>query len=375
MSHPQNLNHLVVKIGTSLLVTPDGMLRAAWLTSLAQDVAALSAQGVKLSIVTSGAVALGNGLLPRKTDRVEDKQAAAALGQAPLIAAYQAAFSQASLTVGQVLLTLADTQQRRAHLNARATLGALMAIGAVPIINENDTVTTQEIRYGDNDRLAAMVTQIIPADALIILSDVDGLYTSDPNGPNPGQHLPKVRALTPEISAMAAPPRPGFSRGGMATKLLAAQICLDAGCHMVIKDGRKERPLRPFIEKTPERMTWFISQTTPKNARKRWLAGLIELAGTLVVDAGASRALSEGKSLLPAGLIRAEGPFDRGDCVEIKDPDGHVLGRGLAAYSHEEMTRLAGHHSRDVPSILGYRRQEELIHRDDLILTPRQKTP
>ncbi len=361
---------LVVKIGSALLVEEaSGEIRRDWLAALAEDLAALRAAGCQVVVVSSGAIAVGRhtlGLPPGKL-KLEQKQAAAATGQIRLAHAYQAALEPHGVSVSQVLLTLDDTEERRRHLNARATLDTLLRLGALPVINENDTVATSEIRFGDNDRLGARVAAMINADTLVLLSDIDGLYTGDPRRDPRAEHLARVERLTPEIEAMAGEAPPGHSSGGMITKLAAARIAVDAGCRMAIANGRVAHPLRALAEGA--RCTWFLTGMTPRAARKQWIAGTLQPAGRLTVDAGARAALQAGKSLLPAGVTAVEGGFQRGDAVLVLGPDGRELARGLSAYDAEAARRIAGQKSRDIEALLGYRGREELIHRDDLVVT------
>jgi glutamate 5-kinase len=364
---------LVVKIGSALLVEePSGAIRQKWLQALAEDVAELRAKGIEVLLVSSGAIAVGRrhlGLVG-KTPRLEEKQAAAATGQIRLAHAYQEALARHEVTVAQVLLTLSDTEERRRHLNARNTLGALLRLGAVPVINENDTVATTEIRVGDNDRLAARVAAMMNADTLVLLSDIDGLYEADPRKNPSARHLPEVPAVTAEIEAMAGAAPAGYSSGGMVTKLVAAKIATGAGCRMVIADGRAEHPLKRLA--AGERCSWFLSALEPLTARKRWIAGSLKPAGRLLVDAGAAKALAAGKSLLPAGVSAVEGRFERGDAVTVCNGEGQELARGLVAYSAEDARRIIGHKSREIEAILGYLGREELIHRDDLVVSERE---
>ncbi len=360
---------LVVKIGSSLLVDDDaGAVRRDWLEALCEDVAALRERGVEVLLVSSGAIAIGRRRLalgPRGL-RLEEQQAAAAAGQIRLAHAWQEALAGHGLAAAQLLLTLADTEERRRHLNARSTIGMLLRLGAVPVINENDTVATEEIRFGDNDRLAARVAQMASADTLVLLSDIDGLYSRDPRRAGEARFVPEVTEVTAEIEAMAAPAPAGYSSGGMVTKLEAAKIALAAGCGMVIADGKPRRPLRAIADGA--RCTWFVPKAEPRTARKRWIAGAIAPAGTIAVDDGAARALLRGKSLLPAGVVEVEGAFERGDAVLIRDSAGRALGRGLIAYSAADALRIAGHKSREIEARLGYRGRDEMIHRDDLVL-------
>lgn len=360
---------LVVKIGSALLVDrAAGAIRHAWLTALAEDIAALRQRGCEVIVVSSGAVAIGRTLvgLTDGTLALEQKQACAAVGQIHLAHAWLQALAPHGIGVAQVLLTLEDTEARRRHLNGRATLTALLALGQVPVINENDTIATQEIRFGDNDRLAARVAQMASADTAVLLSDIDGLYTADPRKDPNARHLPEIRELTPEILAMAGDPPPGYSSGGMITKLQAARIALAAGCRMAIADGRGLHPLA-HIEKGG-RASWFLPSDQPTTARKRWIAGVVKPAGRLVIDAGARRALAGGASLLPAGVRAVEGSFERGDVVLVADLDGVTVARGLVAYDATEASALAGRRSQEIETILGWRGRDEMIHRDDLVV-------
>jgi len=360
---------LIVKIGSALLVdSGSGQIHRAWLDGLCDDLAAARARGTDVIVVTSGAVAVGRrhlGLAPG-TLRLEEKQAAAATGQIRLAHAYQEALHKHGLTVAQVLLTLDDSEDRRRYLNARSTLETLLKLGAVPVINENDTVATSEIRFGDNDRLAARVAQMVAADTLVLFSDIDGLYTADPRKDPDARFLSVVEELTPEIEAMAGDPSSAVGSGGMITKLIAARIALGAGCRMAIAPGKPHRPLRTMTE--GGRCTWFLPRSGPMTARKRWIAGALKPIGTLIVDDGAHKALTQGRSLLPAGVRAVEGTFDRGDPVVVKNPAGRPIARGLSNYSADEARLIAGKQSGDIEAVLGYQRGEEMIHRDDLVV-------
>jgi glutamate 5-kinase len=361
---------LVVKIGSALIVDDKGDIRQGWLEGVADDIAGLRKSGVESIVVTSGAVAIGRrvlGLARTKSLRIEEKQAAAAIGQVRLVETWRAALARHDIIAAQILLTPDDTEARRRHLNARATLNALLGMGGVPIINENDTVATAELRFGDNDRLAARVAQMASADTLVLLSDIDGLYTADPRRDPAAVHIPVVAELTPEIEAMAGEARPGISSGGMVTKLAAAKIATAAGCRMAITDGRAANPLAGLL--TGARATWFSPSAEIRTARKRWIAAHVSVEGHVVVDDGAMKALASGKSLLPAGVTEVTGDFDRGDLIGITSKDGREIARGLSNYSADEARALAGRHSGLSESILGYRGREELIHRDDLVLT------
>jgi glutamate 5-kinase len=361
---------LVVKIGSALLVDEaTGRIRRDWLDALADDVASLRGEGRQVILVSSGAIAVGRRhlSLTQKSLKLEEKQAAAATGQIRLAHAYQETLARHEITVAQVLLTLEDTEERRRHLNARSTLSTLIGMGCVPVINENDTVATSEIRFGDNDRLAARVAAMISADTLVLLSDIDGLYTADPKRDPNARHLPEVRQLTPEIEAMAGEAPPGYSSGGMVTKLAAARIAVGAGCRMAIANGRRLNPLKALAEGATA--TWFLPASEPRTARKAWIAGALKPMGELTVDDGAAAALAAGRSLLPAGVVKVTGRFERGDLVRVLSRAGAELGRGLAAYSAEDARRIAGHKSREIEALLGYRGRDEMIHRDDLVVT------
>jgi len=360
---------LVVKIGSALLVDAAAAEpRGDWLAGLAADVAALRGRGAEVIVVSSGAIALARRKLGLGTKRLrlEEKQAAAAVGQIRLAEAWSEALSAHGLTAAQLLLTLDDTEDRRRYLNARATLTTLLALDCVPVINENDSVATTEIRFGDNDRLAARVAAMVEADQLVLLSDIDGLYTADPRRDPAARHIPLVPALTAEIEALGGEPPPGYSSGGMRTKLVAARIATGAGCAMAIALGTAERPLRALAEGA--RCTWFLPAPEGRSARKRWILGSLQPLGAYVVDAGAARALAAGRSLLPAGVRAVEGRFERGDAVSVRGPEGATLARGLSAYASEDAARIIGHRSEDIETILGWRGRDELIHRDDLVL-------
>jgi glutamate 5-kinase len=363
-------SRLIVKIGSALLVDDaSGDVRRAWLEALIEDVQRCRARGQEVLIVSSGAVAVGRrhlGLVGRPL-KLEEKQAAAATGQIRLAHAYSEALGRHGITVAQILLTPEDTENRRRHLNARATLEQLLALGAVPVINENDTVATSELRFGDNDRLAARVAQMISADTLVLLSDIDGLYTGDPRRDPQAVRIPEVRELTPEIEAMASDAPAGYSSGGMVTKLAAARIAMGAGCRMVIARGQPMHPLSAIEAGAPS--TWFIPSAEPRTARKRWIAGALNALGAMVVDDGAAAALKRGTSLLPAGVVTVEGSFERGDPVVVRHRDGRELARGLSAYSSGDAQAIAGHKSGEIETLLGYRGRDEMIHRDDLVVT------
>jgi glutamate 5-kinase len=355
---------LVVKIGSALLVDDGGLVRHAWLNALVDDIVRCRVRGQEVIIVSSGAIAVGRrhlGLSGRAL-RLEEKQAAAATGQIRLAHAYQEALGRHGITVAQILLTPEDTEARQRHLNARATFDQLLALGAVPVVNENDTIATVEIRFGDNDRLAARVAQMVSADMLVLLSDIDGLYTGDPRHEPTSRHIPLVREIGPEIEAMAGAAPPGYSSGGMVTKLAAARIAMSAGCHMLIAQGRPGRGRGPLAAiEAGARASLFLPRAEPRSARKAWIAGAI--------NPGAARALRQGKSLLPAGVVAIAGVFERGDCVVIRTKAGIEAARGLSAYASGDIHRIAGHKSGEIAAILGYRGRDEIIHRDDLVLT------
>ena len=361
---------IVVKIGSSLLVDrADGTLNSTWLDSLADDVAELVRTGKDIILVSSGAIALGRHVLAFTSGSLslEQSQAAAAVGQIFLASAYQAVFKARGLTAAQILLTLGDTEQRRRYLNARQTIDTLLGQRAVPVVNENDTVATAEIRYGDNDRLSARVATMMSADCLVLLSDIDGLYTAPPGCGIEGQLLPEVRQITPEIEAMAGSAASELSRGGMVTKIQAAKIALAAGTNMVITSGTVAHPLRVLAAGGPS--TWFLAASDPVAARKRWIAGQLEAKGVVHIDAGAVKALLAGKSLLPAGVTRVDGIFERGDAVAIRDAGGREIGRGLSAYAWTDAVRIIGKKTGEIAAILGYEGRAALIHRDDMVLS------
>ena len=361
---------LVVKIGSSILVDEaKGEIRRDWLDALTRDVAALHRNGCEIVLVSSGAIRLGRThlKLPSGALKLEESQAAAATGQIRLAHAYQEALAGHGITVAQVLLTLDDSEERRRYLNARQTMATLLGLKAIPVINENDTVATDEIRFGDNDRLGARVAEMISADTLVLLSDIDGLYTGDPRSDKNARHIPEIREVTPEIEAMAGVAASELSNGGMVTKLMAGRIAMAAGCRMAIADGRAVGALGAMIDGTA-RCSWFLPEASPLSARKKWLKGSLKSSGTLVVDDGAVRALSSGKSLLPAGVTSIDGEFKRGDVVDVKDKKGHTLARGLVAYAAEDARRIAGRKSAEIEKLLGFRGRDEIVHRDDLVV-------
>jgi glutamate 5-kinase len=364
-----DFRRIVVKVGSSLLVDSQaGRLKESWLVSLAADLAALHRDKRDILVVSSGAIALGRAVLklPGGPLKLEDSQAAAAVGQIALARTWTEALSRHGITGGQVLVTLGDTEERRRYLNARSTIDKLLEWRAVPVINENDTVATNEIRYGDNDRLAARVGTMVSADVVVLLSDIDGLYDAPPGSDRSVRHVPRVERITPEIEAMAGASGSELSRGGMQTKIEAAKIALGAGTHLLIASGRVEHPLRAVADGA--RCTWFLAGDNPVTARKRWIVGSLEPKGTLTIDAGAVAALRRGNSLLPVGVVRVDGGFARGDAVIIRGPDGAEIGRGLCAYDADDAQKFKGRSSADIASILGFGGRAQIVHRDDLVL-------
>ncbi|TJZ82425.1 glutamate 5-kinase [Paracoccus hibiscisoli] len=357
---------LVVKIGSALLVGPEG-LRGDWLRGLCDDVADWRARGCDVVLVSSGSIALGRRVLglPAGALPLEQAQAAAAVGQIRLARAYEEALAPHGVITAQVLLTLEDSADRRRYLNSRATMQTLLSLGVVPIVNENDTVATDEIRFGDNDRLAAQIAVTCGADQLLLLSDVDGLYTANPKTDPTARHLPVIEAITPEIEAMGGDPVSGLSKGGMKTKLMAARTAVAGGCAMAIAEGSVFRPLSAVAQGA--RSSWFLPEADPQLARKRWI-GAMKPKGSVMVDEGAALALGRGKSLLPAGVTAVEGAFGRGDPVAITGPLGQRLATGLIRYTAAEARQIAGHHSAQIEAILGYPGRAAMIHRDDMVL-------
>jgi len=366
---------IVVKVGSSLIVdSAAAQVKREWIASLAADIAEFKRAKKDVVIVSSGAIALGRRALGLRNGplRLEESQAAAAAGQVRLAQGYVDAFQAHNIAVAQILLTLEDTEARRRYLNARDTISRLLSLGALPVINENDTIATAEIRYGDNDRLGARVASMLQADLLILLSDIDGLYTANPQRDPDARHIPEVRAITPEIERMAEGPVSGTSKGGMESKLVAAKIATTSGAAVIIANGHM---LHPLTSAATGKKTVFLPHMSPAQAKKRWIAGSLSALGTVVIDAGAEHALRSGKSLLPAGVISVAGRFERGDAVVIKSEDGREIARGLAAYGDEDAKRLAGRRTAEIESLLGYRGRDELIHRDELALTARENEP
>jgi glutamate 5-kinase len=364
-----DFRRIVVKVGSSLLVDAEaGRVKEAWLAALCDDLAGLHGEKRDVLVVSSGAIALGRAVLrlPAGPLKLDDSQAAAAVGQIALARTWSAELGRHAITAGQLLVTLQDTEERRRYLNARSTIERLLEWRAVPVINENDTVATNEIRYGDNDRLAARVASMASADLLVLLSDVDGLYDAPPGTSSKAKLIPLVERITPKIAAMAGVAGSELSRGGMQTKIEAAKIATAAGAHMVIASGRVPHPLQAIADGAC--CTWFVTPANPVTARKKWIAGSLEPKGALVIDQGAVAALRTGKSLLPAGVIRVDGSFTRGDAVVIRGPDGEEIARGLVAYDFEDADRIKGRSSADILSILGFGGRTEMVHRDDLVV-------
>ncbi|MCP4183496.1 MAG: glutamate 5-kinase [Hyphomicrobiales bacterium] len=359
---------IVIKLGSSLLVDNNTGLKVSWLQSLLDDVVNLKQTGCDVLIVSSGAIALGRTVLklPKGVLKLEEYQAAAATGQIVLASTFSSNLATRGVHSGQILLTYGDTEERRRYLNARATIGTLLEFDAIPIINENDTVATSEIRYGDNDRLAARVATMMSADLLILLSDIDGLYTAPPLQNPAAQLIENVREITPEIQAMAGDVGTELSRGGMITKISAARIASDNGTAMIITSGTRLNPLRALDEGVPN--TMFHANGTPRSARKKWISGQLNTKGAIAIDDGAITALKNGKSLLPAGVVNLNGDFSRGDMVSITDKYGNELGQGVIAFDTENCKKIIGKRSTDIAKILGYAGRSEMIHRDDMIL-------
>ena len=371
MSNPKlkNFRRIVVKVGSSLLIdSAAGEVRANWLAALAADIAKLHKAGKDVLVVSSGSIALGRSRLklPSGALKLEESQAAAAVGQIELARIWSGVLGDHGIGAGQILVTLQDTEERRRYLNARSTIAKLLEWRAVPVINENDTVATHEIRYGDNDRLAARVATMTSSDLLILLSDINGLYTAPPSANPNAKLIPVVESVTADIEAMAGAAESELSRGGMRTKIEAAKIATSAGTHMLIASGKIEHPLQAIADGGP--CTWFLTPANPVTARKRWIAGSLEPKGTLTIDAGAVAALRAGKSLLPAGVIRVDGQFARGDAVIVRGPDTHEIGRGLVAYDADHAEQIKGRSSSDAAQILGISGRAEMIHRDDLVV-------
>lgn len=366
----QNAKRIVIKIGSALLVDEEtGQLRQEWIYSLIEDIALLKHEGKEVILVASGAKALGRnelGLEPG-TLTLDQAQAAAAIGQISLAHTFKALFQNHQIKAAQVLLTISDTEDRRRYLNARDTINTLVELGAIPVVNENDTVATNEIRYGDNDRLSARVASMVEADILLILSDIDGLYTAPPHLDKQAKHIAEVPHITPEIEAMAGGTGSSFSSGGMVTKIMAAKIAVAAACHMVIASGKGANPITALLNNA--KSTWFLSSADPLTARKSWIAGSLDVKGELIIDQGAEKALFAGNSLLPAGVTSSTGEFDRGDVIVIRNQAGELLAHGLSSYDQSDTVRIIGKQSSEIKSILGHSGRTELVHRDNMALT------
>lgn len=368
-SYLSSAKRIVIKAGSSLIIDAEtGNLREAWLEALADDIALLRQQHKEIVLVSSGAVALGRRYLHvgQRALKLEEKQAASACGQVDLMRHYQKSFARHNILVSQVLITPEDTENRRRYLNARNTIDTLLQHDIIPIFNENDAVATNELRFGDNDRLAARVAQMVSAEVLVLLSDVNGLYTADPSTAPDAQHIAEIREITKDIEALAGQSRTLVGTGGMVTKIAAAKIANHSGCHMVIMQGAASNPLQRLMQ--GEKCSWFLSPETPRNARKHWIAGMIRPNGRLVIDDGALAALKAGKSLLPAGVVQIDGTFDRGDVVVIEDMAGNEIARGLCAYSAKDATQIKQRNSAEIEAILGFKGRDEIIHRDDMVL-------
>ncbi len=365
----QQASCIVIKIGSALLVDAEnGRMRSQWIEALSKDIALLKSDGKQVVLVSSGSIAIGREILKLKSNmiKLEEKQAAAAVGQGKLVQLWAHYLEQHNITAAQILLAPDDTETRRRHLNARATMKTLLSLGVVPIVNENDTVTTYEIRFGDNDRLAARVAGMISADLLILLSDIDGLYNSDPSLDSKAKHIEEVSEITEKILAMGGSANASFASGGMATKLAAGQIATNAGADMIICDGRYDQPVKRLLDGA--RASLFHSSIEPHTAREKWIAGTLELAGSVNIDTGALKAISQGKSLLPAGITAVSGNFMRGDIISVCDSADHEIARGLSNYSHLEANQLKGKKSASFASIVGFQGRAELIHADDLVM-------
>ena len=370
MTRLAKFKRITIKIGSSLLVDNPHGLKTEWLNSICADIAALKSEGKDVLVVSSGAIAMGRALLGlgKRSLKLEESQAAAACGQISLARAWSHALGEHNITAGQILLTLGDTENRRRYLNARTTIDTLLNLGAMPVINENDTVATSEIRYGDNDRLASRVATMVGSDLLILLSDVDGLYAEPPTTNPDAEFISEVPAITREIEAMAGAAGTELSRGGMVTKIEAGRVATSAGTAMVITSGKQEHPVAALAANG--RATWFEPNGNPVTARKRWISGQMETSGIVTIDDGAFRALESGKSLLPAGIRKVEGDFARGDIIRISRIDGTAVGQGIVAYDMAEATKILGCKSEQIAELLGYSGRSEMIHRDDMVMKP-----
>ncbi|HRQ60416.1 MAG TPA: glutamate 5-kinase [Alphaproteobacteria bacterium] len=375
LQHLQTSRRLVIKIGSALLCDiTNGTIKQSWINALSDDIHVLIQKKIEVVVVSSGGIAMGRkalGIGPKQSPSsipLPLKQAASAVGQPIMYDAYVAAFARHELQTAQVLLTLSETENRRMHLNARETLNTLLGRGIVPIINENDSISTEEIRFGDNDRLAVRVAQMVEADTVLLLSTISGFYSANPDTNADARHFPLVEKITDDHKNMAGEALAGLSTGGMRSKVLAAESAMNSGISLIIADGREDGALGHLLEKPEVRATLFRAESAMQNARKRWLGGHLKPKGALVIDAGAATALRSGKSLLPVGVRYIEGDFARGDMLAIKDEAGRELGRGLSAYDAPEAEKLIGQPSSAIPAILGYSGREEFIHRNDMVL-------
>ncbi|MGL1919745.1 MAG: glutamate 5-kinase [Hyphomicrobiales bacterium] len=359
---------IVIKIGSALLIDKNGQLRQTWLDAVGQDVQTLIAAGKQVIIVSSGAIGLGRmqaGFAKGKL-KLEQSQAAAAIGQIALANSYEGAFKPHNIQVAQVLLSLEDSENRKRYINATNTINTLTSLGFVPIINENDTIATTEIRFGDNDRLAARVASMVDADLLILLSDIDGLYTANPQHDSNAKHIPVIKTISHEIKNSAGTSGSDYGTGGMVTKILAAQIATDSGCPMIIADGRTQNPIQAVINGA--KFSIFLAQSSLTAARKKWLNATLEPKGALVIDKGAERALLKGSSLLSAGVTKVTGQFDNGDTLNVQNSDGLTIAHGLTSYNSKDAMRIIGKKSHEIADILGYAGRTNIIHRDNLVL-------
>ena len=365
----KKIKRVVIKIGSALLIdSKTGQLQRKWLDTLAFDIHNLIKLGIEVIIVSSGSIALGKKQLNLRDNlSLDEKQAAAATGQITLAHAWKETMSKYELNVAQILLAPDDTETRRKHLNARATLIKLLDLTVIPVINENDTVSTEEIRFGDNDRLAARVAQMCSADLLVLLSDIDGLYTSDPNKNKNSVFIDEITEINSEIEDMAGPTHTSISSGGMVTKIEAAKIATNAGCHMIICDGRVDNPLLK-LQQINTKFSWFKANHQPMSARKQWISAALQVKGEIIIDQGASDAIKKGNSVLSAGIIGTEGTYEKGDLIKIVNQNKKIIGKGLTHFNHAEVELIKGSHSDDIESILGYRGKDEVVHRDDLVL-------
>mgnify|MGYP005686182171 FL=1 len=365
----QTSKRIIIKIGSALLIDKEkGTLRKKWLETLAIDIFNLIRLNKEVIIVSSGSIALGKKQLSLKNNlTLDEKQAAAATGQISLAHAWKEVMLEHGLNVAQILLAPDDTETRRKHLNARATLIKLLELGVLPVINENDTVSTEEIKFGDNDRLAARVAQMCSADLLILLSDINGLYSSDPNKNKNATLIEEVTEISTEIESMAGPANSKISSGGMVTKIEAAKISMNAGCHMIICDGRLDNPLLK-LEENEKTFSWFKAKDHPLNLRKQWISGALHAKGKIIIDSGATQAIKKGFSILPAGIVKTEGHYEKGDLIKIIDQNETFVGTGLTYFNNSEVELIKGSKSENIEKILGYRGKDEVVHRDDLVL-------